>query len=227
MRRMTVPHEAGTRGTLRAIARVGLRPDAARLDRRGRGRRRSSPSPRVSSGASVGVAALLVAALGLGTAARRPALRRPGRAHRRAARAARGGGHRGGRHARRRRSPDPADRSSSDVIVIGLAGSLFGLARQAYLTEAVPVRDARPCPVDARRRAPDRLVHRAVHRSARRRAMGDRVPPTSSAGVASLGAFVLVLARARHHGPATGSPTAQRAAAVGGARCCCSTGTSC
>jgi len=136
---MTVPspHEPGPRGTLRAIALSAYGPTL--LASTGTGA--IAPIIAVSGremGASVGVAALLVAALGLGTllgdlpsgalAARigeRPALL--------VAALVEAGG----------MLVSATARSLAmlfvGVVVIGLAASLFGLARQAYLTEAVPV----------------------------------------------------------------------------------------
>lgn len=137
---MTVPsppHEPGPRGALRAIALSAYGPTL--LASTGTGA--IAPIIAVSGrelGASVGVAALLVAALGLGTllgdlpsgalAARigeRPALL--------VAALVEAGG----------MLVSATARSLAmlfvGVVVIGLAASLFGLARQAYLTEAVPV----------------------------------------------------------------------------------------
>ena len=59
----------------------------------------------------------------------------------------------------------------ASLALLGVASSVFGLARQAYLTEVVPIH-AGPRPVDARRRQPDRHLRRAVRRRPRRRALG-------------------------------------------------------
>lgn len=128
----------GSRGTLRAIALSAYGPTL--LGSTGAGA--VSPIIAVSArelGASVGVAALLVAALGLGTLlGDLPS----------GALAARIGERRallvaavieavGMLMSATARSLTAL---FAGVVVIGLAGSLFGLARQAYLTEAVPVR---------------------------------------------------------------------------------------
>ncbi|HET6666893.1 MAG TPA: MFS transporter [Intrasporangium sp.] len=187
---MTVPHEVGTRGTLRAIALSAYGPTL--LGSTGTGA--VAPIIAVSArglGASVGVAALLVAALGLGTLlGDLPS----------GALAARIGERRALLVAAVVEAIGMLVAAIADslgllfvgVILVGLAGSLFGLARQAYLTEAVPVR--------MRARALSTLggVHRigwflGPFLGALVVARWDVSAAYVVGGIASLGAFVLVL----------------------------------
>ncbi|HEY9493293.1 MAG TPA: MFS transporter [Intrasporangium sp.] len=187
---MTVPHEAGTRGTLRAIALSAYGPTL--LGSTGTGA--VAPIIAVSArdlGASVGVAALLVAALGLGTLlGDLPS----------GALAARIGERRALLVAAVVEAIGMLVAALAGslatlfvgVILVGLAGSLFGLARQAYLTEAVPVR--------MRARALSTLggVHRigwflGPFLGALVVAKWDISAAYVVGGIASLGAFVLVL----------------------------------
>jgi MFS family permease len=135
---MTVPQEPGSRGTLRAIALSAYGPTL--LGSTGAGA--VSPIIAVSArelGASIGVAALLVATLGLGTLlGDLPS----------GALAAWIGERRALLVAAVIEAVGMLVAATAGtlvmlftgVLVIGLAGSLFGLARQAYLTEAVPIR---------------------------------------------------------------------------------------
>lgn len=132
-----MPHEQGSRGTLRAIALSAYGPTL--LASTGTGA--IAPIIAVSArglGASVGVAALLVAALGVGTLlGDLPS----------GALAARIGERRALLVAALVEAAGMVVAATAralvllfvGVVVIGLAQSLFGLARQAYLTEAVPV----------------------------------------------------------------------------------------
>lgn len=185
-----MPHEVGTRGTLRAIALSAYGPTL--LGSTGTGA--VAPIIAVSArglGASVGVAALLVAALGLGTLlGDLPS----------GALAARIGERRALLVAAVVEAIGMLVAAVADslgllfvgVILVGLAGSLFGLARQAYLTEAVPVR--------MRARALSTLggVHRigwflGPFLGALVVARWDVSAAYVVGGIASLGAFVLVL----------------------------------
>ena len=185
-----MPHEAGTRGTLRAIALSAYGPTL--LGSTGTGA--VAPIIAVSArdlGASVGVAALLVAALGLGTLlGDLPS----------GALAARIGERRALLVAAVVEAIGMLVAALAGsiatlfvgVILVGLAGSLFGLARQAYLTEAVPVR--------MRARALSTLggVHRigwflGPFLGALVVAKWDISAAYVVGGIASLGAFVLVL----------------------------------
>lgn len=185
-----MPHEVGTRGTLRAIALSAYGPTL--LGSTGTGA--VAPIIAVSArglGASVGVAALLVAALGLGTLlGDLPS----------GALAARIGERRALLVAAVVEAIGMLVAAVADslgllfvgVILVGLAGSLFGLARQAYLTEAVPIR--------MRARALSTLggVHRigwflGPFLGALVVARWDASAAYVVGGIASLGAFVLVL----------------------------------
>lgn len=137
MRRMTAAEEQGARGTLRAIAVSAYGPTL--LAATGSGA--VMPIVAVSArqhGASIGVASLLVAMLGVGTLlGDLPS----------GAIAARIGERRALLVAAVVEAVGMlvAGLAGSlaalfvGVLVVGLAGSLFGLARQAYLTEAVPI----------------------------------------------------------------------------------------
>ena len=185
-----MPHEAGTRRTLRAIALSAYGPTL--LGSTGTGA--VAPIIAVSArdlGASVGVAALLVAALGLGTLlGDLPS----------GALAARIGERRALLVAAVIEAIGMLVAAVAGsltilfvgVILVGLAGSLFGLARQAYLTEAVPIQ--------MRARALSTLggVHRigwflGPFLGALVVARWDVSAAYVVGGITSLGAFVLVL----------------------------------